>query len=92
LDGAVLGGGGGGGGSTSATTVPVIKGISIGADLNGDGIVNSVDFSIMLAFWKTKGPFKNAAVDMNHDGLVNSIDFSILLFQWGKPPVVIKKP
>jgi hypothetical protein len=64
----------------------------MGADLNGDNKVNSVDFSIMLAFWKTSGPFKNSSVDMNGDGKVNSVDFSILLYQWGKSPVLIKKP
>ncbi len=85
------GGGGGGGRTTSTPKTPTASGASIGADLNGDGKVNSVDFSIMLAFWKTTGPFKNPAADINQDGQVNSIDFSILLYQWGKPPVAFKR-
>ena len=75
------GGGGGGGGGGGSTGVP--QGEAEGADFNGDNIVNSVDFSILLAFWKTNPPFANPAVDINHDNAVNSIDFSILLSQWG---------
>lgn len=72
------GGGGGGGGST-----PAPSGCN-GADFNGDNFVNSVDFSILLAFWKTTAPFRNSCVDINKDNQVDSVDFSILLFQWGR--------
>jgi len=54
-----------------------------GADFNFDKIVNSTDFSILLFFWKTKPPFKNACVDINQDSKVDSVDFSIMLYQWG---------
>lgn len=47
-------------------------------DLNADGKVNLVDFSIMLSFWGTAGP----EGDINVDGTVNLADFSILLFNW----------
>ncbi|HUO50801.1 MAG TPA: dockerin type I domain-containing protein [Candidatus Paceibacterota bacterium] len=47
-------------------------------DMNGDGKVNLVDFSIMLSNWGTADP----ASDINHDGTVNLADFSILLFNW----------
>ena len=50
----------------------------IRADLNGDGKVNLVDFSIMLTFWNTG----DADADINADGTVNLSDFSILLFNW----------
>ncbi len=75
------GGGGGGGGTTIVRTAPV--GSCKGADFNGDNKVNSVDFSILLAFWKTKPPFKNTCVDINKDSQVSSTDFSIMLSQWG---------
>jgi uncharacterized membrane protein YgcG len=75
------GGGGGGGGGTTVRTTPV--GSCKGADFNGDNKVNSVDFSILLAFWKTKPPFKNTCVDINKDSQVSSTDFSIMLSQWG---------
>jgi hypothetical protein len=49
-------------------------------DLNKDGRVNIVDFSI-LAYWynRSKPP---ALVDLNEDGRVNLIDFSILVYHW----------
>lgn len=51
------------------------------ADLNGDGRVNIIDFSIMLYFWNQSNP-ANGRADINHDGRVDLTDFSILLFQW----------
>ncbi|MCR4330801.1 MAG: fibronectin type III domain-containing protein [Patescibacteria group bacterium] len=74
------GGGGGGGGSGIVPSTSTVSGNA--ADLTGDGKVNGVDFSILLAFWKTSPPFKNPAVDMNKDGKVDSVDFSILLYNW----------
>ncbi len=82
------GGGGGGGGGvpiippTVPPTIPVDS--CNGADFNADTKVNSVDFSILLAFWQNQPPFKNPCVDINKDSKVNSVDFSILLYQWKK--------
>jgi cysteine-rich repeat protein len=50
----------------------------ISADLNNDGKVNLVDFSILLFHWGTSSPI----ADINRDGNVNLTDFSILLFNW----------
>ena len=91
------GGGGGGGGNNNpptpvtppATTTPIVPGICSGADLNHDNKVNSVDFSILLYFWKTRPPYLNACVDMNDDDKVDSVDFSILLYQWGSKGIPI---
>lgn len=47
-------------------------------DLNGDGKVNLVDFSILLFHWDTD----HDIADLNSDGKVNLTDFSILLFNW----------
>jgi len=79
------GGGGGGGGGPAAILPPITAGSCNGADFNHDGIVNSIDFSILLFFWKTRPTFRNPCVDINKDQQVNSVDFSILLYQWGKP-------
>jgi hypothetical protein len=49
-------------------------------DLNCDGKVNIVDFSIM-AYWYQK-PQPPATVDLNHDGKVTLVDFSILAYHW----------
>ncbi len=83
--GSVGGGGGGGGVAPTVNTANVISatGACSGADFNHDKKVNTVDFSILLAFWKTTYPFKNPCVDINGDKKVNTIDFSILLSQWG---------
>lgn len=82
------GGGGGGEGGGSVPLTPSIPSTAcIGADFNHDNKVSSVDFSILLAFWKTSPPFKNTCVDINGDNQVNSIDFSIFLYQWGKKPI-----
>ncbi len=51
--------------------------ISIG-DLNCDGYVNLVDFSILLFNWNTS----SATADINGDGLVSLPDFSIMLYNW----------
>jgi hypothetical protein len=49
------------------------------ADINKDGKVNLIDFSIMLTFW---GSDENPDADINSDNTVNLADFSILLFNW----------
>jgi hypothetical protein len=52
-----------------------------GADLNFDGKVNIVDFSILLYFWGQTHP-SNICADINFDGIVNIIDFSIMMYYW----------
>jgi hypothetical protein len=54
-----------------------------GADFNRDANVNSIDFSVLLAFWQTPWPFRNACVDINGDKAVGSSDFSVLMYEWG---------
>lgn len=49
-------------------------------DMNKDGRVNLVDFSI-LAYWY-KRPNPVSTVDLNGDGKVDLVDFSILAFHW----------
>lgn len=47
-------------------------------DLNGDGLVNLIDFSILLFNWNTT----SVLADINADGTVSLPDFSIMLFNW----------
>ena len=64
----------------------------VGADFNGDGIVNGDD----LAVWKSnfgKGsnpppPALQSEGDANGDGVVDGNDFMIIQRQWGGPPAV----
>ncbi len=82
------GGGGGGAGPSSPPSVPNSTQCTLQnrktADLNCDGKVNLIDFSMMLYFWGTKAPFSNQFVDINKDSKVNAVDFSIMLYQWNK--------
>ena len=70
------GGGGGGGGGGGISYIPKrIKG-----DLNGDGKVDDLDFSILMGAWNSKrtGPL---AEDVG-DGTVGDSDFSIVMSNW----------
>ncbi|MBY0538352.1 hypothetical protein K2P47_03055 [Patescibacteria group bacterium] len=55
---------------------------ALNTDLNRDGKVNLVDFSILLFWWGTAGGDSNPPADINSDTRVNLTDFSILLFNW----------
>jgi hypothetical protein len=80
------GGGAGGGGGTNIKT-PTGTANYDTADFNRDHSVDSIDFSILLYFWKKISPFGNLYVDINKDGKVDSVDFSIMLSQWGRKTI-----
>jgi hypothetical protein len=48
------------------------------SDLNKDGKVNLVDFSILLYWWGSSNP----TADINMDRKVNLTDFSIMMYCW----------
>ena len=48
------------------------------ADLNKDGKINLIDFSILLYWWGKK----NSCCDQNMNGIVDLSDFSIMMFYW----------
>lgn len=52
------------------------------SDLNQDGFVNLIDFSILIFWWGTGGGNSNPPADINNNGNVGLEDFSILLFNW----------
>jgi cysteine-rich repeat protein len=52
------------------------------ADLNRDGKVNLIDFSIQVFWWGTAGGNSNPPADINGNARVGLEDFSILLFNW----------
>ncbi len=56
--------------------------VPLNADLNRDGSINLIDFSIMLFWWNGTGGDSDPPADINKSGQVNLTDFSILLFQW----------
>lgn len=59
--------------SLTITPVPAIPG-----DINGDGVVNAADLSVMLAAWGSS----LAIADLNGDGLVDGNDLGLLLSAW----------
>lgn len=52
------------------------------SDLNRDGFVNLIDFSILIFWWQTNGGDSDPPADINGNGNVGLEDFSILLFNW----------
>ena len=52
------------------------------SDLNQDGSVNLIDFSILLFWWNSDGGASNPPADINRDGRVSLTDFSIMIFNW----------
>lgn len=50
------------------------------ADLNCDGRVNLVDFSIEAFWYRRASPPAN--YDLNNDGKIDIVDFSIMAFHW----------
>lgn len=52
------------------------------SDLNRDGYVNLIDFSILIFWWGTNGGDSDPPADINGNGKVSIEDFSILLFNW----------
>jgi hypothetical protein len=52
-----------------------------GADLNFDGKVDIVDFSILMYFWGQKNP-ANRCANINQTETVDIVDFSIMMYQW----------
>lgn len=52
------------------------------SDLNKDGKINLIDFSILIFWWGTAGGNSNPKADINGNGKVGLEDFSILLFNW----------
>ena len=52
------------------------------SDLNRDGSINLIDFSILIFWWQTNGGSSDPPADINGNGTVSLEDFSILLFNW----------
>jgi murein DD-endopeptidase MepM/ murein hydrolase activator NlpD len=67
-------------GSHLWTVCPPARPLPLVGDLNNDGIVNSLDWSIMNGQWLTNNPTS----DLNDDGIVNSLDFSLMNSNWLK--------
>ena len=53
------------------------------SDLNCDGAVNLIDFSILLYFWDGAHSLAaNPRADIDQSGSVDIVDFSVMLYDW----------
>ncbi len=72
--------------SSFSTTVQLFLGVdgqpTTPSDLNRDGFVDLIDFSILIFWWQTNGGDSDPPADINGNGNVGLEDFSILLFNW----------
>ena len=68
----------GGGVVTPPIIPPTIPPTPITGDFNNDGIVNSIDLSLMITAWNTS----NITYDLNRDGRVNSLDYVVMVRNW----------
>lgn len=72
--------------SSFSSVIPLFVGVegrpTVNSDLNRDGEVDLIDFSILIFWWQTDGGTSNPPADINTNGRVGIEDFSILLFNW----------
>lgn len=72
--------------SSFSTAVQLFVGVdgkvTTSSDLNRDGKVNLIDFSILIFWWGTNAGNSSPSADINANGKVGIEDFSILLFNW----------
>lgn len=69
-------------GSVLQLAIGVEGKVASNADLNRDGKVNLIDFSILVFWWGSPGGNSNPPADINGNARVGLEDFSILLFNW----------
>lgn len=65
---------------TENISLESLKRVGIKGDINSDGHVNLVDFSIAVYWYKRFNP--PTSVDLNSDQKVDLVDFSIMAFNW----------
>lgn len=72
--------------SSFSTTLQLFVGVdgrpTTPSDLNRDGLINLIDFSILIFWWGTQGGSSDPPADINGNANVGLEDFSILLFNW----------
>jgi len=61
-------------------------GLDKSPDINGDGIVNSIDLTFFTRAWGSAAgePNYDYRCDLNNDGVINEADFAILASAWGQ--------
>jgi len=64
--------------------------VKIPGDINGDGVVNMIDLSLISTHWYPGPPIGSSGydpnADINNDGSVNMVEVSIMSAYWTGPP------
>ena len=71
---------------TNGQQLPPIDISQLAGDVNGDGIVNSIDLTYLLSEFN-RAPLLYTAADIDGDGIVNSVDLTYLLAGFNKRAV-----
>jgi hypothetical protein len=72
-------------GNVGSSSIVVVNVKNYGEDINQDGTVNLLDFSILSTNFGLSGAaIKNTRADINQDGTVNLLDFSLLAIRFGQ--------
>ena len=66
----------------AAFTIPPVVSVSCPADISGDGVVDAVDLSRILAAWNSDGS-SEPGTDLDEDGIVGPLDLAVVLAGWG---------
>ena len=68
-------------GWTSPFTYGTVK-VTVPGDVNGDGVVNILDVSVIAAYWLQTVPPAPSNADVNCDGVINILDVSVCAAHW----------
>ena len=74
-------------GETNSGTASFIYGtvkVTIPGDINGDGIVNILDFGLIAVYWGQTVPPAPANADILNTGIINILDIGIIAANWGQ--------
>jgi cell division septation protein DedD len=68
--------------TTSTRTIDLTSTPLLGGDLNGDGTINSLDYSTFLSVFRSTA-ISNSFADLDGSGEINNLDFGIMRTNWG---------
>jgi hypothetical protein len=65
----------------AAFTIPPVVSVDCPGDISGDGVVDAVDLSRILAAWNSDGS-SEPGTDLDEDGIVGPLDLAVVLAGW----------
>jgi hypothetical protein len=67
---------------SSSSVLTIVVPQLLAGDFNNDGIINSLDYSILNRSWNQTANI--TANDINKDGIINSLDYAVLSKNWAQ--------